>query len=163
MRWARNVDPLIWYEGALLQSLPRGLKVGDVLHLRRVDRASLSKDEPSKSLRTQLAGVPQDVLLVALEQEPALEAALLSQAVDTGYVLAMVGGYAFDRSEFNRALQACRQPGSSFKPYVYATAFAGGVQADDGGARRADLPRQLVPAELFALVLRRRDAASGAA
>ncbi|MHC5066931.1 MAG: penicillin-binding transpeptidase domain-containing protein, partial [Planctomycetota bacterium] len=43
--------------------------------------------------------------------------------VDSGYVLAMLGGYSFDRSEFNRALQACRQPGSSFKPLVYAAAL----------------------------------------
>ena len=60
---------------------------------------------------------------MALEQEPNLETALLSVEAKSGYVLAMLGGYAFDRSEFNRALQACRQPGSSFKPIVYAAAL----------------------------------------
>ena len=41
----------------------------------------------------------------------------------TGRVLAMVGGFSFDQSEFNRATQAYRQPGSSFKPFVYAAAL----------------------------------------
>ncbi|MEM7678183.1 MAG: penicillin-binding transpeptidase domain-containing protein, partial [Myxococcota bacterium] len=64
-----------------------------------------------------------NVNLVTLEQEPNLETALLSIDAHSGYILAMLGGYAFDRSEFNRALQACRQPGSSFKPIVYAAAL----------------------------------------
>jgi penicillin-binding protein 1A len=44
----------------------------------------------------------------------------------TGRILAMVGGFSFDQSEFNRATQAMRQPGSSFKPFVYATALDNG-------------------------------------
>ena len=44
----------------------------------------------------------------------------------TGRVFAMVGGFSFDQSEFNRATQAMRQPGSSFKPFVYATALDNG-------------------------------------
>ena len=44
----------------------------------------------------------------------------------TGRVFAMVGGFSFDQSEFNRATQALRQPGSSFKPFVYATALDNG-------------------------------------
>ena len=44
----------------------------------------------------------------------------------TGRVLAMVGGFSFDQSEFNRATQALRQPGSSFKPFVYAAALDNG-------------------------------------
>ncbi len=50
------------------------------------------------------------------------QGALVSVEVDTGHVLAMVGGRDFAQSEFNRAWQARRQPGSSFKPFVYATA-----------------------------------------
>ena len=41
----------------------------------------------------------------------------------TGYVKAMVGGYDYERSQFNRATQALRQPGSSFKPFIYAAAL----------------------------------------
>ena len=44
----------------------------------------------------------------------------------TGRVLAMVGGFSFDESEFNRSTQAQRQPGSSFKPFVYAAAIDNG-------------------------------------
>ncbi len=54
---------------------------------------------------------------------PTIEGALISMDQHTGYVQAMVGGYDFDRSHFNRVIQAHRQPGSSFKPLVYAAAF----------------------------------------
>lgn len=121
MRWARPVDPQVWYEGGLLRSIPRSFRAGDVLQVRVTDYATLRRDEIA---RPMLDGVPKrGPTLVALEQEPSLEVAVLSQSVDTGYVLAMVGGYAFERSEFNRALQACRQPGSSFKPIVYSAAL----------------------------------------
>ena len=45
----------------------------------------------------------------------------------TGRVLAMVGGWSFEQSQFNRATQAQRQPGSSFKPFVYLTALEQGI------------------------------------
>jgi penicillin-binding protein 1A len=60
---------------------------------------------------------------VILEQEPKVEGALLALDVKTGAVRAMVGGYDFERSKFNRATQAYRQLGSSFKPVVYAAAL----------------------------------------
>jgi len=59
----------------------------------------------------------------ALQQEPLAEAALFSLDVETGHVQALVGGYDFRRSPFDRALQMRRQPGSSFKPIVYARAL----------------------------------------
>jgi penicillin-binding protein 1A len=60
---------------------------------------------------------------VSLEQEPRLEGALLAMDPRTGAVRAMVGGYDFERSKFNRATQALRQVGSAFKPIVYAAAI----------------------------------------
>ncbi len=60
---------------------------------------------------------------VALEQEPKVEGALLCVDVKTGAVRAMVGGYDFERSKFNRATQAMRQVGSAFKPIVYSAAL----------------------------------------
>ena len=54
---------------------------------------------------------------------PLLEGALVAMEPTTGVVRALVGGYDFDRSHFNRAIQARRQPGSSFKPLVYAAAL----------------------------------------
>ncbi|HEX5037029.1 MAG TPA: PBP1A family penicillin-binding protein [bacterium] len=59
----------------------------------------------------------------AIEVEPKLESALFSANPLTGEVKAMIGGFSFKKSEFNRATQAVRQPGSSFKPIVYAAAL----------------------------------------
>jgi penicillin-binding protein 1A len=66
-------------------------------------------------------------LKLTLEQEPEAEAALMSLDPFTGEVLAMVGGYDFSKSEFNRATQARRQPGSSFKLFIYLTALEQGL------------------------------------
>jgi len=63
---------------------------------------------------------------VALEQDPDVEGALLCQDVHSGAVLAMVGGFDFARNQYNRALQARRQPGSAFKPFIYAAALESG-------------------------------------
>ena len=75
-----------------------------------------------------------------------------------GAVRAMVGGRDYGASQFNRATDALRQPGSSFKPYVYATALMNGFEADLDRGRRPDLHRQLVPAELRPLLRRLDDA-----
>jgi penicillin-binding protein 1A len=63
---------------------------------------------------------------LSLEQEPIAEAAIVALKPSTGEILAMVGGFDFERSEFNRATQAKRQTGSAFKPFVYAAALAQG-------------------------------------
>ncbi len=61
-----------------------------------------------------------------LRQLPAVNGALVAMEPDSGRVLAMVGGYSYSLSKFNRATQAYRQPGSAFKPFVYATALESG-------------------------------------
>src|SRR5271166_495969 len=61
-----------------------------------------------------------------LEQIPEVSGALVTMDPQTGRVLAMVGGFSYDQSQFNRATQALRQPGSSFKPIVYSTALDNG-------------------------------------
>ena len=97
-----------------------GLKVGDVIQVSR---------EAPPDVSTQLItdyGVPKKVANNApwrLRQIPALQGALVAMDPHTGRVLAMAGGYSFERSQFNRAIQAKRQPGSSFKPFVYAAAM----------------------------------------
>ena len=55
------------------------------------------------------------------------QAALISMEVKTGYVRAMVGGTDFDKSQFNRVTQAHRQPGSAFKPFIYAASLEKGM------------------------------------
>lgn len=64
--------------------------------------------------------------IYTLEQVPEIEGALVAMDPRTGRVLAMVGGFSYALSEFNRATQALRQPGSSFKPIVYAAALDNG-------------------------------------
>ena len=61
-----------------------------------------------------------------LRQIPSVSGAAVAMDPFTGRVLAMVGGFSFDESEFNRATQAQRQPGSSFKPFVYSAALDSG-------------------------------------
>jgi penicillin-binding protein 1A len=79
-----------------------------------------------------------------LRQIPEVNGAITALDPHTGRVLAMVGGFSYDQSEFNRATQALRQPGSSFKPFVYATALDNGytpssivldgpIEIDQGG------------------------------
>ncbi|MES2728632.1 MAG: PBP1A family penicillin-binding protein [Pseudomonadota bacterium] len=64
--------------------------------------------------------------LYHLRQVPQVQGAILVMDAHTGRVLAMQGGWQFDKSEFNRATQARRQPGSAFKPFVYLTALEAG-------------------------------------
>ncbi len=82
-----------------------------------------------------------------LRQVPEISGAMVVMDPHTGRVLAMVGGFSFDQSQFNRATQALRQPGSSFKPIVYAAALDNGytpstivmdapIEIDMGAGRR---------------------------
>ena len=69
---------------------------------------------------------PADAQQFRLRQVPEVSGAMTVMDPWTGRVLAMVGGFSFDQSQFNRATQALRQPGSSFKPFVYAAALDNG-------------------------------------
>jgi penicillin-binding protein 1A len=68
-----------------------------------------------------------DVAQMTLEQTPLVEGALVALDPRTGAVRAMIGGYDFQRSEYNRATSARRQPGSAFKPMIYAAAINQGL------------------------------------
>jgi penicillin-binding protein 1A len=75
---------------------------------------------------TVTAPTPDGGVRFALDQEPQVQGALVALDPYTGEVKAMVGGYDFHRSQFNRVVQATRQPGSAFKPLVYAAALEHG-------------------------------------
>ncbi len=88
--------------------------------------------EGKRRCASSLNGVlqPGDVVYVekqetgyVLRQPPQVQGALVSMDPNTGRVLAVAGGFSYAQSEFNRATQAYRQPGSSFKPFVYAAAL----------------------------------------
>ena len=111
LRWARP-----WLEGQ-----KRGAKVlhpqdvlqrGDVIAVERVytDPEGLNYPEDTFGLR----------------QIPEINGAIVAMDPHTGRVLAMSGGYSFERSQFNRVTQARRQPGSAFKPFVYLAAIDAG-------------------------------------
>lgn len=70
-----------------------------------------------------LADIRKGALPLMLHQTPTLQGALVSIDYASGEIRAMVGGYDFDKSSFNRAVQALRQPGSAFKPVIYSAAL----------------------------------------
>ena len=115
-----SADDVKWSNPHKREGGGTGLKVGDIIQVSR---------EPMPDVSTQLItdyGVPKKAAANApwrLRQVPALQGALVAMDPHTGRVYAMAGGYSFERSQFNRAIQAKRQPGSSFKPFVYAAAM----------------------------------------
>ncbi|WPB79194.1 PBP1A family penicillin-binding protein [Archangium violaceum] len=122
MRWARKVNPEGYYPGLMLTSARKVLNVDDVIVVRHVVKKELTDDNVQFD-RKMDKEIPEGVPLFRLEQDPELQSALVSIDPHRQYLTAMVGGYDFDANEFNRAFQACRQPGSSFKPLVYSAAL----------------------------------------
>jgi penicillin-binding protein 1A len=99
---------------------------GDVAWTRRTNMAEVLPRGAIAPFRiVSLAEAPdgRKEAKLLLEQEPKVEGALLCLDVKSGAVRAMVGGYDFERSKFNRATQAMRQVGSAFKPIVYSAAL----------------------------------------
>jgi penicillin-binding protein 1A len=80
-------------------------------------------------VRVKKLDVKTGTLSASLEQEPLVQGAVLALDNHTGEVLAMIGGTSFERSQFNRAVQAMRQVGSLFKPFVYTAAIDRGYTA----------------------------------
>jgi penicillin-binding protein 1A len=75
--------------------------------------------------------VREGVLQAELRTRPGVQAALVAMDISTGEIRAMVGGTDYSASQFNRATMALRQPGSAFKPFVYAAAFRKGMSEND--------------------------------
>ncbi len=82
---------------------------------------------PGDVIEVGVKKVEKETVHLRLEQTPLVEGALLALDPKTGAIRAMVGGYDFVRSEYNRAVLARRQPGSAFKPIIYATAMNQGM------------------------------------
>ncbi len=108
-RWASTrLDPKTGKTSQLSNfTLDKILKVGDVVRVGfRSSKGSMAE--------------------LTLEQEPEAEGALVAMDPNTGFIRALVGGYDYARSEYNRAVFAKRQPGSAFKPVIYAAAMDNG-------------------------------------
>ncbi len=108
VQWARklNEDGSLGRQAQVAGDL---LEVGDVVHVRR-----MTSDEDGSFIRWTLRQIPQ------------VQGGFVAMDVDTGRVIAMQGGFSYQHSVFNRATQALRQPGSAFKPFVYAAALDSG-------------------------------------
>ncbi|MET3560043.1 penicillin-binding protein 1A [Bartonella japonica] len=103
-KWALNVVKKNEHR-RVMQNLSGVLQVGDVIFVEKLSNTNNT---------------------YRLQQIPKVEGAVVAMEPHTGRVLAMVGGFSFAASEFNRATQAYRQPGSAFKPFVYAAALDNG-------------------------------------
>ena len=119
MRWARKPDPEILHASVRVTDIRKVLKEGDVIIVTKADPEVLLSNEPP-ALRKLL---PEGRPVFALDQIPSMQGALVSVEPTLGYVRSIIGGYNFQDSEFNRVLQACRQPGSAFKPLHYSLAI----------------------------------------
>ncbi len=115
-----HADDVKWAANFKRKEGGAGLKAGDVIFVA---------GSPTPDITVQLIteyGVPKKRAANApwrLRQVPAVQGALVAMDPHTGRILAMTGGYSFVSSKFNRAIQAKRQPGSAFKPFVYAAAM----------------------------------------
>ena len=155
MMWAVPFSYTDSANGELLESAVDVLHPGDVVwvanaHQSRRRRFSdwiydaksevqwlppFDETAPGKAARPSKAARPVEL---TLEQTPRVEGTLFSYDHSSGYVVAMVGGDDYDRSEFNRVTQACRQPGSVYKPMYYSLALDKGYGF---GSLLNDVPR----------------------
>jgi penicillin-binding protein 1A len=139
MLWAVPYSTRDSSNGKLLESTVGVLRPGDVIWVKNAHQTKRRRfadwtydaksevqwlpayDENAPS-KTPKRAVTKPVELL-LEQTPRVQGTIFSYDHETGYVVAMVGGEDYDRSEFNRVSQACRQPGSVYKPIYYSAAL----------------------------------------
>ncbi|MEO1242415.1 MAG: penicillin-binding protein 1A [Pseudomonadota bacterium] len=119
MKWAKEYISAN-DTGEEVASVSEVLSVGEIVY---VDQA---RELPAKDAENPQEEMPVIEGAYALRQAPAVNGGLIAIDPHTGRVLAMVGGFSFQKSEFNRAVQAERQPGSTFKPFVYSVALDSG-------------------------------------
>lgn len=112
MEWARKPDPEKLWSNHLIKKPSEALKPGDVIRIQKAETQNKKYKD-----------IPSGTIVLSLAQEPIAQGALVALDPLTGAIHAMVGGYDFSKSEFNRAVQARRQPGSAFKPIIYVTAL----------------------------------------
>jgi penicillin-binding protein 1A len=116
MTWARR------YKTEDLKG-PTPDKPSDVVATGDVVYVKFQSPADPQTLESNRPGLP----IVALSQLPRIEGALISLDAKTGAIQALAGGYSFSQSKYNRATQAKRQLGSTFKPFLYLTALENGM------------------------------------
>ncbi|MEZ4281212.1 MAG: PBP1A family penicillin-binding protein [Myxococcota bacterium] len=111
--WARKPNPNV--RPSPVGEIGAIFDVGDVAPFVQIGEPESNEEETPEAAA--------EIARLDIRQEPFAQGALLSIDNASGDVLAMVGGYDFEKSEFNRAVQAARLPGSSFKPFIYGAAL----------------------------------------
>lgn len=121
--WVRPLDK-DGKKGPAIKRVSDALKRGDVVYVVPVLREGAVQHQVTQDKLPQ----PSQIDHYSLRQVPGVNGALVAMDPHTGRVLALAGGFSYAMSEFDRAMQANRQPGSAFKPFVYAAAldFDGG-------------------------------------
>jgi penicillin-binding protein 1A len=114
LRWARKTAP-DQRLGAYVSRAQQVVSPGDVILAESLGAAAPGGGNPK--------GGPS--LVYGLRQEPDVSGAFMAMDPKTGRVFALIGGWDYHESQFDRAMQAMRQPGSSIKPFVYVTALDG--------------------------------------
>ena len=112
---------MIWAK----RRLAKGMPVIEAKELPITSAKQLLR--PGDVIEVRLTRKSRGKIRWALEQTPLVEGAFIALDPRTGAIRAMVGGYNFERSQFNRAVHSLRQPGSAFKPIIYATALNEGM------------------------------------
>ncbi|KHK00825.1 penicillin-binding protein 1A [Desulfovibrio sp. TomC] len=125
MSWAKGkveVGDLVWASVTAVPDKPGAEKPAPTA--APAGKKGKPAETPAPAVVTK-SGRPMWKL--AMQLEPRIEGAIVSMDPRTGEVLACVGGFSFEKSQFNRATQSFRQPGSSFKPIVYSVAMDNGM------------------------------------
>ncbi len=129
MGWARKPNSKVsGWGGTFVRKASDALAVGDVVWVsatgsRETVTNAKGKKETSVVPFDADKVKPGESVTLRLQQEPLVQGAIASVEPQSGDVVALIGGYQFGSNQFNRATQAKRQPGSSFKPVVYSTAL----------------------------------------
>lgn len=126
VRWARTyIDQDT--RGPRIDSVDQVLSVGDLIRVQYLGKLAPEQPETTAedAAEAKPAAEPMDTWRLA--QLPQIQGALVSLEPTTGAVLALAGGFDFGMNQYNHALQAARQPGSGFKPFVYSAALDAGV------------------------------------
>lgn len=133
MTWARKPDPEARPEQQLVKKISDVLKQGDVIQITIAADKAKASDRLNKLLaqikkKDKKAALPElpdfkSLVAIDLDQDPKVEGSLISFDQKNQDILAMVGGYNYKNSEYNRTIQAIRQTGSAFKAIIYAAAL----------------------------------------
>ncbi len=137
MKWASKYDRNSGENSQSIDDVRKALEVGDVVWVRRAADKYQERPAPGNA--------ELGLVEVELGQTPRVEAALYTVDHGTGYVEALQGGHDYDRSQFNRPVQGCRQPGSVFKAIYYAYALDTGKYSM--GSVLEDRPYEPEPGE----------------